>query len=43
MQRKLTVGEKRVAVSIIVAEAHALTMRALEPTIFTKFVSFGYA
>ena len=28
--------------AIIVAEAHGLTMRALEPTIFAKFVSFGY-
>ena len=42
MQIKLTVGEKCVIVSIIVGEAHELTTRALEPTIFAKFVSFGY-
>ena len=41
MQRKLTVGEKRVAVSIVVAEAHELTI-ALKPAIFDKFVDFCY-
>ena len=40
--RKLTVGGTQVAVSIIVAEAHELNTRPLEPTIFDKFVSFGY-
>ena len=42
IRRKLRVGQKRGAVSIIVAEAHALTTRASESTILDQFVSFGY-
>ena len=30
------------AVWIIVAKAHELTMRVLEPTIFETFIGFGY-
>ena len=40
--RKLSAGAKRIAVSLLVAEAHELTMKALEPTIFQTFVQFGY-
>ena len=40
--RKLSAGAKRIAVSLLVAEAHEITMKALEPTIFQKFVQFGY-
>ena len=36
------VDAKRVAVSLLVAEAHDLTMQALKPTTFQKFVHFGF-
>ena len=34
--KKLSATAKRVVVSLLVAEAHDLTLQALEPTIFQK-------
>ena len=39
---KLTVAGKRIAVTLLVAEAHKQTMADLLPTLFQKFVQFGY-
>ena len=39
--RTMSAGAKRIAISLLVAEANELTMQALEPTIFEKFVQFG--
>ena len=40
--RKLRAGAKGIVASLLVAEAHELTMHTLEPTIFQSFVLFGY-
>lgn len=39
---KLTASEKRIAVTLFVGEAHEQTMKDIEPTLFEKFVQFGY-
>ena len=40
-QRKLSAAEKRVAVTLLVAEAHEKTMADVAPTMFETFKSFG--
>ena len=41
-QERLVSAGKRTAVPTITAEAHALGIQALVPTILVKFVGFGY-
>ena len=40
-QRKLSAAKKRVAVSVMVAEAHENTMSDVAPTMFEAFKAFG--
>ena len=40
-QRKLSAAEKRVAVTLLVAEAHESTMSDVAPTMFHTFKQFG--
>ena len=40
-QRKLSAAEKRVAVTLLVAETHESTMSDVSPTMFQTFKQFG--
>ena len=39
---KLSASEKRTAAALFVGEAHEMTLNELAPTLFDKFVQFGY-